>query len=310
MTIEMMLRCPRCDAAVAPDDRFCEACGSALGSGGDRATARGSDHRTVADLGVVAGVSHRGNVHHRNEDALALEVDGELVVAVVCDGVSSSINPDVASRVAADTAAATLASRVDADLLARAARAVADAQHAVTFVPWPRDQRDGAPACTLAAASWDGERIVVANVGDTRVYWIGAGEARLLTEDDSWLQEQLDLGAERRVAELDRNAHAITRWLGVDAPEAPYRIRTFRPDGPGSVVVCSDGLWNYAPSPAELAHLVAACEDSDTPLALAHSLVDVALHGGGHDNVTVVVIDVDSPRDASSSRPSPHQESQ
>jgi serine/threonine protein phosphatase PrpC len=309
MTIEMVLRCSSCSEPVARDDRFCEACGSALGVDAEQASARSNDSRTVVDLVVAAGVSHLGNLHHQNEDALAVEVDGELVVAVVCDGVSSSINPEVASRVAADAAAGTLASREEADLTVRAARAVAAAQHAVTFVPWSRDRRDGAPACTLAAALWDGERLVVTNVGDSRVYWIGADGAQLLTEDDSWLQEQLDLGADRHVVELDRNAHAITRWLGVDAPEAPYRIRTLVPDETGTVIVCSDGLWNYAPSPDELAHLVAAGRDGGAPLALAHSLVDVALHAGGHDNVTVVVFDVDPKRDASPSRPSPHEES-
>ena len=105
------------------------------------------------------------------------------------------MNPEVASRVAADAAAATLATRDGGDAEARVARALGDAQHAVTYVPWSRDPRAGAPACTIAVAVWDGERVVVANVGDSRVYWLGADAAVLLTEDHSWLQEQLDLGA-------------------------------------------------------------------------------------------------------------------
>ena len=72
------------------------------------------------------------------------------------------------------------------------------------------------------------------------------------------------------------------------------------------VVVCTDGLWNYAPDADELAQLDGDAPPQE-PLALAHSLVDVALHAGGHDNVTVVVLDVDPQRDEPSS-PSPHEE--
>jgi serine/threonine protein phosphatase PrpC len=302
----MVLRCQGCGEAVARDDRFCEACGSMLGAEAESTQIPRHDQRVVADERVAAGVSHRGVVHPRNEDAMRVVVDGDLVVAVVCDGVSSSMNPEVASRVAADAAASTLATRDGGDAEARVARALGDAQHAVTYVPWSRDPRTGAPACTIAVAVWDGERVVVANVGDSRVYWLGADAAVLLTEDDSWLQEQLDLGADPRLVELDRNAHAITRWLGLDAPEAPYRVATFVPTTPGRVIACSDGLWNYAPDADELAQLVGDAPPQE-PLALAHSLVDVALHAGGHDNVTVVVLDVDPQRDEPSS-PSPHEE--
>src|ERR1700731_5093093 len=65
------------------------------------------DHAEV-DLGTAAGVTDRGLRHQRNEDALALESeqtpDGLVVVAVVCDGVSSSLRPDEASRAAAQAA--------------------------------------------------------------------------------------------------------------------------------------------------------------------------------------------------------------
>src|SRR6516162_4884454 len=65
------------------------------------------DHAEV-DLGPAAGVSDRGLRHHRNEDAMALAAeqapDGPAVIAVVCDGVSSSARPDEASQVASPAA--------------------------------------------------------------------------------------------------------------------------------------------------------------------------------------------------------------
>ena len=77
------------------------------------------DHAEV-DLGTAAGVTDRGLRHQRNEDAMALESeqtpDGLVVVAVVCDGVSSSLRPDEASRAAAQAALPVLldCSHVDA----------------------------------------------------------------------------------------------------------------------------------------------------------------------------------------------------
>jgi serine/threonine protein phosphatase PrpC len=75
------------------------------------------DHAEV-DLGPAAGVSDRGLRHHRNEDAMALAAeqapDGPTVVAVVCDGVSSSARPDQASLVASEAAMPVLVAAVQA----------------------------------------------------------------------------------------------------------------------------------------------------------------------------------------------------
>src|SRR6201985_1100378 len=73
------------------------------------------DHAEV-DLGPAAGVSDRGLRHHRNEDAMALAAeqapDGPAVVAIVCDGVSSSARPDETSQAAAQAALPVLVAAV------------------------------------------------------------------------------------------------------------------------------------------------------------------------------------------------------
>jgi len=90
-------------------------------------------------------------------------------------------------------------------------------------------------------------------------------------------------------AYADERAHAITGWLGADAVELDPHTASFEPDEPGVVVVCTDGLWNYAESAAELASVVP--EDARTrPLHCARTLVGVAIDGGGHDNITVAVL--------------------
>ncbi|MFI1988741.1 PP2C family protein-serine/threonine phosphatase [Actinoplanes sp. NPDC020271] len=108
--------CPHCGAAGAVDtDGYCEQCGLLAG--------RPRDH-TEADGDVAAAaVSDRGRRHHRNEDAMWLAVGADAADVVVCDGVSSSFDPDVASDIAAKTAG---------ELLARAQHPCGPAAHAGT----------------------------------------------------------------------------------------------------------------------------------------------------------------------------------
>lgn len=90
-------------------------------------------------------------------------------------------------------------------------------------------------------------------------------------------------------AYADERAHAITGWLGADAYELEPHTAAFKPDRPGVVVVCTDGLWNYAESAEELAALLPP-DAAARPLHAAQVLVGHALDGGGHDNVTVAVV--------------------
>jgi serine/threonine protein phosphatase PrpC len=236
-------------------------------------------------------VSDRGLTHRRNEDAFALEVRGDRLVAVVCDGVSASVSPDRAARVAADTVAEMLAAAIDdgTDLANAMAEAVTVARAAVERVPWIATQRLAAPSCTLVAAVWDGRSITLASVGDSRAYWIGADAAAVLTDDDSWALEQVRIGElTPEAAATHPWAHAITNWIGADAPDDELRVETITPDRDGLVVVCTDGLWNYVPEADALAELVRALGGT-TPHEIADGLVQYAIARGGADNVTVAV---------------------
>ncbi len=95
----------------------------------------------------------------------------------------------------------------------------------------------------------------------------------------------------RADAESGPQAHAITRWLGSDAPDHTPRTVSLDLDGPGWLLVCSDGLWNYCSEAQDLAGVVAAQTRSagSEPLALAGALVDWANAQGGQDNITVAL---------------------
>jgi serine/threonine protein phosphatase PrpC len=295
---EAATRCGTCGLAASAADVFCEACGTRIAG---VASGTVSD-RTEIDIATAAGVTDRGLRHSANEDALYVALVEGSVVGVVCDGVSSTVGAGDAAHVAALTAGRVLEEGIRA-AAAGAALNAADAirtaidaaQASVAALPRPLADQRGAPSCTIAAAIWDGRDVTVGSVGDSRVYWIGADDARRLTRDDSWVQGAVEAGTiTERAAAVHPRAHEITGWLGRDAPALDVRVTCHRPDGSGLLVLCTDGLWNYVPTARELAMLVRP-NRAASALDLARSLTDTALASGGHDNVTVVVVAVDPP---------------
>ena len=93
--------CPSCGDEGEPVEGYCGVCGTKLPAPRDH-------HEMV--LEGAAGVSDKGKRHHRNEDAMAIFVGDDFVAGVVCDGVSTSVDPDVASQVAVDAACTSEAS--------------------------------------------------------------------------------------------------------------------------------------------------------------------------------------------------------
>jgi PPM family protein phosphatase len=287
------LRCTGCGAPLEPDDRFCEQCGARqlveqVAPGPDR------DER---DLVVAAAVTDRGRVHRRNEDAFHLDVSPTgCIAAVVCDGISSASAGNVAARRAAEAAGRALLRAADdsmPDASAMMRDAIQAAQAAVGEVPWTTRWDRGMPSCTLVSALYDQGELAIGSVGDSRAYWVASDGARQITVDDSWAEEQVAQGLMTFAQALrDPRSHAITHWIGADAPDRPPRVETLRPEGPGRVVLCTDGLWNYAASEVELAELIDALPTGASAAAVARSLTEVAVARGGRDNITVAVMDI------------------
>ncbi len=289
--------CVACRSGRVDPDGYCENCG--------HAQPRERDHMEQ-ELDAVAAVSDRGLRHHRNEDAFAISAaalpDGSpAVVAIVCDGVSSATRPDEASLAASLAANESLQGALPRGTHPQQAMhdaiiAAADAVNALAAEPaTARDQgpHQNAPACTLVGSIVAGGLLVVGWVGDSRAYWVPddrSGPTVRLTEDDSWAAQMVAAGLMNEAeAYADERAHAITGWLGADAYELEPHTASFKPDRAGVVVVCTDGLWNYAEAVEEMAGAVPA-DAARRPLHSAQVLVGHALDGGGHDNVTVAVV--------------------
>ncbi|MGW1194252.1 PP2C family protein-serine/threonine phosphatase [Streptomyces sp. NPDC002536] len=290
--------CGGCRSGMIDKDGYCEHCG--------HAQPRERDHMEHESAGAAA-VSDRGLRHHRNEDAYAVATaelpdGGPAVIAVVSDGVSSAARPDEASAAATATACEALTTDLARGEQPREAthRAIVRAAEAVSALAAPgrpghseRLRHENAPACTIVSAVITGDLLTIGWVGDSRAYWVPddrSTQPARLTEDDSWAAQMVAAGLMSEAeAYADERAHAITGWLGADAYEVEPHTASYHPDRPGVVLVCSDGLWNYAESAEQMADIVPA--DARTrPLECARRLLAHALDGGGHDNVTVAVL--------------------
>ncbi|NLT28861.1 MAG: protein serine/threonine phosphatase 2C family protein [Propionibacterium sp.] len=268
----------------------------------DPAELIGAEHAEQMPASWVGVVCDRGQRHAGNEDAavvVATPEPGMHAVLVVCDGVSSAPNSAEAATAASKVVAEALtpaAEDPDPDTRARqyAARLVEAIARANDTVVDLGAGAEHAPSCTIAGAVVSDHAIVAGWAGDSRVYWFpDEGPGVLLTTDDSMAQLRIEWGVEREQAEQGPGAHTITRWLGRDAPTDPAHTVVHRIDGRGWVLVCTDGLWNYASEPETLGgvlqDLFTDAPDMRLPVDVARELVNWANRQGGADNITVAV---------------------
>jgi serine/threonine protein phosphatase PrpC len=265
------------------------------------------DHQEI-DLRLMAGVTDRGLRHRQNEDAMELAVvpaaDGPVLVAVVCDGVSTSIRPAEASLAAAQAAAEVLrtAAQDGTDLTEASSAAVRSAESAVASLA---ESPGGVGSATFVSAVITSSAATLCWLGDSRAYWLGGPAtpapespapespapetAQRLTRDDSLAEEMVAAGLLPADEALSSpHAHVVTRWVGADPGEATPHVVTFEPPGPGVLMLCSDGLWNYQPDAGKLAELALPTALTN-PLGAAQALVTFAIEAGGRDNITVVL---------------------
>ena len=140
---------------------------------------------------------------------------------------------------------------------------------------------------TLIAAVLKGNRVHLANVGDSRGYVIRDGRIEQISEDHSWVQEQIRAGklsAEDLYTHPRRNL--ITRALGL-YPEVEIDLFQREVQEDDILVLCSDGLWGQV-SDDEIAEAVSKHPSEQA----AKLLIDKANERGGPDNITVILLRV------------------
>lgn len=229
------------------------------------------------------GDSHVGLVRDGNEDAFLVAPP----LYAVADGLGGHQAGEVASSIAIETLLEEAPRVAEAKALGRAARR---ANSAVIEAAESGRGRSGM-GTTLTAAMIDGTRVAVAHVGDSRAYLLHFGKLEQLTQDHSMVadlvrQGQLTLEESR----VHPNRSVITRALGSDPN---MLVDTFEVEAaPGDrLLLCTDGLTGMV-ADADIERVLGA---EPTPQRAVDVLIEKALAGGGHDNITAVVVDVGKP---------------
>ena len=148
------------------------------------------------------------------------------------------------------------------------------------------DERFSGMGTTVVAACWDGEELIAANVGDSRLYVVNGGIEQV-TEDHSLVQEMVRIGGiNKEEARSHPNKNIITRAVGL---EQDLSVECFRrPLKPGNIVLlCSDGLTDML----EDEEIYRILTGEGTIQQRAQALVQAANDNGGRDNIAVIVID-------------------
>lgn len=319
------LQCPNCTATIFPDDQFCEECGTPLvqltplyiepapsigcykcgapleaidnegycSHCGFQTEQPKSDRLQITINSQFAGASDRGIKHHKNEDYLALNQINNTQILVVCDGVSSSSTPELAAQIAAKTTCEVLAQENPPE--AAIHTAFAAALTAVSNIDYTENQDTEPPSTTIIAAVVAQNTATIGWLGDSRAYWISPNGSRLLTKDDSWVNEVVAAGEMTQTqAQQSPHAHSITRWLGADTrDDAKPSVIKFTIPNSGYLLLCSDGLWNYAPEAEALANLILPQPKQDV-ISISNHLVNYAISRGGRDNITVAILEIGS----------------
>ncbi len=287
--------CLECGSEVL-DDGFCSVCGKKALSP--------RDHWRENPVEWIGGVCDKGIVHARNEDAMALAglADRSLAVLVVCDGVTSAPDSDRAALMAAREACASLVgtpmpatdtvAATVSHWSAAIRRACAEANAAAVGVARSLGNPIEPPSCTFIAAVANYDVITIGWCGDSRAYWLpDAGEPLQLMLDHSLGTELIQSGMSEAEAQADATFHTITRWLGADSVDSSPELSSHQVRQPGWLLVCSDGLWNYA-SPASAIHALLRQQLAaglTEPVPIADGMVRWANAQGGHDNITAVL---------------------
>jgi protein phosphatase len=250
------------------------------------------------------GLTDVGRKRKHNEDAFASDVNEGLFI--VADGMGGHAAGEVASKITVETIGEFIAATRQKEEATwpfkynheldfnsnRLAVAIEKANErvmaAVAAQPWLKGM-----GTTVVAGLLNEKILSLAHVGDSRAYLLRDGQLSRLTDDHSWVHEQVTAGI---LTEEEAKTHplknVVTRALGGGPSVSPdLQELVFSPGD--RYLFCSDGLTTMV-GDEEILDTAAAVED---PQALCQKLVDMANEKGGVDNITVVVVDIVDPAD-------------
>lgn len=221
-----------------------------------------------------------GCLRDHNEDSLVVTPP----LFAVADGMGGHAAGEVASEIAVRVLSELAPEHPDGEALGRA---IEEANRAVIQAAHEGRGRQGM-GTTMTAAMLEGERLVIAQVGDSRAYLLHQGKLQQLTRDHSLMADMIEAGQlTPEEARTHPQRSVITRALGSDAHLHPdiYEINVETGD---RLLICSDGLSGMI-FDDQIENTLRRVQD---PQRCASQLVNEAIAAGGPDNVTVIVADV------------------
>ena len=247
----------------------------------------------------ASGLSDVGVIRSHNEDCFDIEPD--LKVFVVADGMGGHSHGEIASRIAVEAIRDVIARTADEDATlpfeldprlrrhANRLKAAIRIAHDRVLKAIRQDSALHGMGTTVVGLILDGESAAIAHVGDSRCYRLRDGKLELLTQDHTWVNEQVVAGfLSEEQARVHPLKNVVTRALGGDA-DVEVDVREWRV-APGDLfLLCSDGLTTMLNDRDILDRL-----RGEEPLADACGrLVRDANSRGGYDNVSVVLVRID-----------------
>ena len=249
----------------------------------------------------IRGLTDTGRARDHNEDAIAW--DEEHGLAVLADGMGGHNAGDVASRLCVEALTENLLPLLLKPLRLRAnkgvskhatlaRRAVNKANETIFENSEANLERKGM-GTTLVMAMFYGDKVVVAHVGDSRVYRLRGRALEQITADHSLVRELLEKGV-ISPEEVENNpySHVITKAVGIREKVAA-EVQEFAVQAGDVFLLCSDGLTDLVDDTAIEDTLVAAAGNW---APAAQRLIDLANGRGGRDNISVVLAALGGPR--------------
>ena len=228
-----------------------------------------------------AARSDRGLIRGNNQDSVYA---GPRLLAVA-DGMGGHVGGEVASKIVISEMAPLDDDTPGEDLIAQLRQATENANAHLRDVVAEDPALDGM-GTTLTAMLFAGNRLGLVHVGDSRAYLLRGGQLTQITHDDTFVQALVDEG---RLTEEEASVHPqrslILRCLNGSEVEPDLSIREARVDD--RFMLCSDGLSGVVSAET----LYEALQIRD-PQKCADRLIELALRGGGPDNITCIVADV------------------
>lgn len=238
------------------------------------------------------GLSNKGILRKSNQDRYTIIADKntDMLLAAVCDGMGGANGGEIASSIAISTIESCFAdycnknTKQHAKLGTFLSETASNANKCIFQTALRNPTLDGM-GTTFVGMVANGNKVTIANIGDSRAYLICEDEIKQLTQDHSLVREMIQHGhISLAEAMVHPSKNVITRALGVDS-RVECDTYTVDVNKGQYILLCSDGLTEEVSEP-EIHFEVC---NSDSVENACKSLIDIANARGGHDNITVVI---------------------